>query len=51
MKNGESKEEISNAETLKYLMRHSGISIPINTYNHLEVDNLKDEMIRLKELV
>ena len=31
-------------------MGHSDISITMNTYTHLGLDDAKDEMIRLKEL-
>lgn len=31
-------------------MEHSDISITINTYTHLGLDDAKDEMIRLKGL-
>ena len=31
-------------------MGHSDISITMNTYTHLSLDDAKDEMIRLKEL-
>lgn len=31
-------------------MRHSDISITMNTYMHLGLDDAKDEMVRLKEL-
>lgn len=37
-------------KTLQYLMGHSDISITMNTYTHLGLDDAKDEMIRLKEL-
>ena len=39
-----------NPKTLQYLMGHSDISITMNTYIHLGLDDAKDEMIRLKEL-
>ena len=39
-----------NPKTLQYLMGHSDISISMNTYTHLGLDDAKDEMIRLKEL-
>ena len=39
-----------NPNTLQYLMGHSDISITMNTYTHLGLDDAKDEMIRLKEL-
>lgn len=31
-------------------MGHSDISITMNTYTHLGLDDAKDEMVRLKEL-
>ena len=39
-----------NPKILQYLMEHSDISITINTYTHLGLDDAKDEMIRLKGL-
>lgn len=39
-----------NPKTLQYLMGHSDISVTMNTYTHLGLDDAKDEMIRLKEL-
>lgn len=39
-----------NPKTLQYLMGYSDISITMNTYTHLGLDDAKDEMIRLKEL-
>ena len=39
-----------NPKTFQYLMRHSNISITMNTYMHLGLDDAKDEMVRLKEL-
>ena len=37
-----------NPKTLQYLMGHSDISITMNTYTHLGLDDAKDEMIRLR---
>ena len=39
-----------NPKTLQYLMSHSDISVTMNTYTHLGLDDAKDEMIRLQEL-
>lgn len=39
-----------NPKTLQYLMGHSDISITMNTYTHLGLDDAKEEMIRLQEL-
>ncbi len=39
-----------NPKTLQYLMGHSDISVTMNTYTHLGLDDAKDEMIRLQEL-
>lgn len=39
-----------NPKTLQYLMGHSDISITMNTYAHLGLDDAKEEMIRLQEL-
>ena len=33
-----------------YLMGHSDISVTMNTYTHLGLDDAKDEMIRIQEL-
>ena len=38
-----------NPKTLQYLMGHSDISIIMNTYTHLGLDDAKDEMIRLQK--
>ena len=37
-------------KTLQYLMGHSDISITMNTYTHLGLDDAKEEMIRMEEL-
>ena len=37
-------------KTLQYLMGHSDISITMNVYTHLGLDDAKEEMIRMKEL-
>ena len=39
-----------NPKTLQYLMGHSDISVTMNTYMHLGMDDARDEMIRLEEL-
>ena len=39
-----------NPKTLQYLMGHSNISITMNTYTHLGLDDARDEMIRMEEL-
>ena len=39
-----------NPKTLQYLMGYSDISVTMNTYTHLGLDDAKDEMIRLQEL-
>ena len=37
-------------KSLQYLMGHSDISITMNVYTHLGLDDAKNEMIRLEEL-
>ena len=37
-------------KTLQYLMGHSDISITMNVYTHLGLDDAKEEMIRMEEL-
>ena len=39
-----------NPQTLQYLMGHSDISVTMNTYTHLGLDDARDEMVRLQEL-
>ena len=39
-----------NPKTLQYLMGHSDISITLNVYTHLGLDDARDEMVRLEEL-
>ncbi len=39
-----------NPKTLQYLMGHSDISVTMNTYTHLGLDDARDEMIRMEEL-
>lgn len=35
---------------MQYLMGHSDISVTMNTYTHLGLEDAKDEMVRLEEL-
>ena len=39
-----------NPKTLQYLTGHSEISVTMDVYTHLGLDDAKDEIIRLKEL-
>lgn len=39
-----------NPKTLQYLMGHLSFSVTINTYTHLGFDDVKNEMVCLKEL-
>ena len=39
-----------NPKTLQYLMGHSDISITMNVYTHLGLNDAKEEMIRMEEL-
>lgn len=39
-----------NPKTLQYLMGHSDISVTMNVYTHLGLDDAKDEIVRLEEL-
>ena len=39
-----------NPKTLQYLMGHSEISVTMDVHTHLELDDAKDKIIRLKEL-
>ncbi len=39
-----------NPKTLQYLMGHSDISITMNVYTHLGLNDAKEEMIRMQEL-
>ena len=36
-----------NPKTLQYLMGHSDISVTLNTYTHLGLDDAEDEIQRL----
>ena len=37
-------------KTLQYLMGHSDISVTMNTYTHLELEDAVDEMNRMQQL-
>ena len=37
-------------ETLQYLMGHSDISVTMNTYTHLGLEDAVEEMGRIKEM-
>lgn len=39
-----------NPKTQRYLMDHSGISVTMNTYPHLGLDDAGDEIVSLEEL-
>ena len=39
-----------NPKTMQYLMWYSDISVTMNVYTHLGIDDAKDEMIGLEEL-
>lgn len=39
-----------NPKTLQYLMGHSDISVTMNTYTHLGLEDAVDEMRRLAEV-
>lgn len=38
-----------NPKVLQYLMGHSDISVTLNTYTHLKVDDAKEEMEKLAQ--
>ena len=38
-----------NPKCLQYIMGHSDISVIMNTYTHLGLDDAKEEMIRMEE--
>lgn len=38
-----------NPKTLQYLMGHSDISVTMNTYTHLGMDDARDEIEKTKE--
>ena len=39
-----------NPKTLRYLMGHSDISVTLNTYTHLKLDDARDEMVNMNLL-
>ena len=39
-----------NPKTLQYLMGHSDISVPLNTYTHQGLENAEAEMVRMAQL-
>ena len=39
-----------NLKTLQYLMGHSGISVTMNTYTHLGLEDAENELRRLSEI-
>ncbi|MGN0434450.1 MAG: hypothetical protein ACI4EB_07915 [Bilifractor sp.] len=39
-----------NPKTLQYLMGHSGISVTMNTYTHLGLEDTENELRRLSEI-
>ena len=39
-----------NPKTLQYLMGHSDISVTLNTYTHLKLDDARDEMVNMNLL-
>ena len=39
-----------NPKTLQYLMGHSGISVTMNTYTHLGLEDAENELRRLSEI-
>ena len=40
-----------NPKYLQYLMGHSDISVTLNTYTHVEFDNIEDEIRKLNDVV
>ena len=38
-----------NPKVLQYLMGHSDISVTLNTYTHLKLDDAKEEMEKLEK--
>ena len=40
-----------NPKTLQYLMGHSDIGVIMNTYTHLGLEDAKEAMIRMEELI
>ena len=39
-----------NPKVLQYLMGHSDISVTLNTYTHLKLDDAKDELEKLSRV-
>lgn len=39
-----------NPKVLQYLMGHSDISVTLNTYTHLKLDDAKEEIDRLTQV-
>lgn len=39
-----------NPKVLQYLMGHSDISVTLNTYTHLKLDDARDEMVNMNLL-
>ena len=39
-----------NPKVLQYLMGHSDISVTLNTYTHLKLDDAKDELEKLSQV-
>ena len=37
-----------NPKALQYLMGHSDISVTLNTYAHVKLDDAREEIVRLK---
>lgn len=40
-----------NPKHLQYLMGHNDISVTLNTYTHVELDNIADEVKKLEKAV
>ena len=40
-----------NPKTLQYLMGHSDIGVTLNTYTHIDFDNVKKEVKSLEKAV
>lgn len=38
-----------NPKTLQYLMGHSDISVTMNVYTHIGIDDVEEELKRMKE--
>ena len=39
-----------NPKSLQYLMGHSDIGVTMNTYTHLGLEDVRNEMVRLEKL-